>query len=1255
MIGPPAPTCYLYLLTPPYLWIALNPSIALAQYSGESNVFDLRPNSIQTSYMKGESNVFSLAGPVLTISVIDPSIAGITADYSCPIRWTASAPDNNARISLYYDTNNHGLDGTPIIQGLSESNCASYVWNLSSVPAGQYYIYAKIEDGQFSPAYSYSQGTVTVKPDEQVVLTPTQTYNPATKRLDMRVGAQDLIYGPVGSGTQTWMTWQAFDSAGTSKGNGILSYDTTSGDWLANYTFGTALANDHYTIQYVMKTDRGRTGSAVVQLYLDGSYALSGMVRNGQTQAILSGVTIVVAGQTVQTDSTGAYSFAAINPAFGSILTASKTGFATYNGDLALPSGGKALIRDISLFPLNGSNPVVTSVDGTYKSVSAEGLFISGWSLPIEYTAKVDWQGRTPGTLDFYANQMLIGSATATSSGGTQTVDMGQVFEGSLVAGANQIRVIARANDGAASIAYSKPVSVLSLPPALSPYMNLSQTLAGLGDVDLALDYSFPDPGLKQVITLPLFGKYGFEFAANASFDYTLTNGDWEAEFGVGAEGKQGKRGRRPLIPALTRYPKLKLYVGNKEINGELKAGMHGIATPSTGIRFEELSGEASIGGKYELTRFSPLDLLAPSITMDLSLIPGLNEILKDISILISASPEASGDINFSLDPEFKFKNMEFKGDMPIEAAYEPDLGICNMSFYAGGKPGFTCQIPGDLLKELRFKAYAGAEFEAWLITLGPYEYVFIDVTYPEETGFSRTALNQTKAQSHVIKIPVRQAFGGRPHPMSRDYLSHGLPRFVANRRDPKTGESPLDRFRSIGRKKGRVTAGLSRQSVTQADLTLLENVFPRSNPALASRNNELMLLCVSDNGLTSGELKRTDVNWMRFDGSNWSVAAPILADTRGEFAPTAAYDGNGDVVALWERVKDPNFDESDIRAMAAQMEIVGSRWNHSKGEWSTPAPLTNNDHLDHMPLICGPMSDGSLLAVWTENQANLLRGEGADGSTSNSRVLWTRWDPSVHSWTALQTLVDHLPYRTSQSLAGNGSKAIYTWTRDMDGLTSTTADQELFTCQWDGSTWGVANQLTSDTLCDTSAKAQISSTGDIYIIWQRGSDLVMDRNLALQPWPIRLDSLTAGFADYSLTIGPNGNLVILWHEVGKDGPDARYSVYDPASRSWSNDERLFSDPRLARSFAPAWDSAGNLTVAYNQSIIQLTTKTLALETGSVVQVPNVPEVTTVTLAVIKRTLIKDIGIQAGDFGADANSYFAWKPSDDLGVCPQLW
>lgn len=69
------------------------------------------------------------------------------------IRWKDRDPDSNARISLYYDTDRDGQGGILINNELLEDPDGkqdSYLWDISPLPAGIYYIYAVIDDGTSS-------------------------------------------------------------------------------------------------------------------------------------------------------------------------------------------------------------------------------------------------------------------------------------------------------------------------------------------------------------------------------------------------------------------------------------------------------------------------------------------------------------------------------------------------------------------------------------------------------------------------------------------------------------------------------------------------------------------------------------------------------------------------------------------------------------------------------------------------------------------------------------------------------------------------------------------------------------------------------------------------------------------------------------------------------------------------------------------------------------------------------------------------
>ena len=97
-----------------------------------------------------------------TITVLEPSTAGMLADETFTITWQDADEDDNAAISLYYDTDAVGEDGTLIVTGLSEdSPFDQYTWNTLPIPDGDYYVYATITDGT-ATATDHSEGFVTL-------------------------------------------------------------------------------------------------------------------------------------------------------------------------------------------------------------------------------------------------------------------------------------------------------------------------------------------------------------------------------------------------------------------------------------------------------------------------------------------------------------------------------------------------------------------------------------------------------------------------------------------------------------------------------------------------------------------------------------------------------------------------------------------------------------------------------------------------------------------------------------------------------------------------------------------------------------------------------------------------------------------------------------------------------------------------------------------------------------------------------------
>jgi hypothetical protein len=74
------------------------------------------------------------------------------------VQWTAADPDSVAIITLGYDTTGSGCIGTQIAAGMFEHDGPdSYIWDITNLPQGTYYLYATITDGT-TTVCSYGAG-----------------------------------------------------------------------------------------------------------------------------------------------------------------------------------------------------------------------------------------------------------------------------------------------------------------------------------------------------------------------------------------------------------------------------------------------------------------------------------------------------------------------------------------------------------------------------------------------------------------------------------------------------------------------------------------------------------------------------------------------------------------------------------------------------------------------------------------------------------------------------------------------------------------------------------------------------------------------------------------------------------------------------------------------------------------------------------------------------------------------------------------
>jgi hypothetical protein len=149
------------------------------------------------------ATAFDLAGPNTSplIGVVEPD-GDDYADDKFTIRWWDVDVDDwqrDATISLYRAEDNGGEGGTLIADGIAQNdrgNRGSYEWDTSSLPAGRYYVYARIDDGVNEPCVGSSAGPVRIMHGSRVVAYPNPVRasgGAATVTFDGLMAGDDIV------------------------------------------------------------------------------------------------------------------------------------------------------------------------------------------------------------------------------------------------------------------------------------------------------------------------------------------------------------------------------------------------------------------------------------------------------------------------------------------------------------------------------------------------------------------------------------------------------------------------------------------------------------------------------------------------------------------------------------------------------------------------------------------------------------------------------------------------------------------------------------------------------------------------------------------------------------------------------------------------------------------------------------------------------------------------------------------------------
>ncbi len=801
----------------------------------------------------------------------------------------------------------------------------------------------------------------------------------------------------------------------------------------------------------------------------------------------------------------------------------------------------------------------ITAVRPTYP---LDGRYLQGLSAPNQIAVTVDWRGSTPGRVDFVLNGAVF-SEPASSSGASHTFNMGSVLR----SGQNSLRLIAYNAEGQAS----QPVDYAPFSVAAPLWMSGLQAVGSIASLTLGGSWSagheysaglvIPSDGID--LGAPGFGPSG---------------SSTKLSFGIGGGFYLPMTCSKPVKLRVEAGADVDIDLVGVGLGGSL-VGSGSLEGHSVQCEIPTASGTIRVDATVYGRRSWPVltfvvDFIAPGAGTSLqqTLPREVLTVLGQIYLQGNLNAYLSADVEtISASPYLEWTGLAVGGGPRLAVGYHYEVrwlnSELNVELAAAGSLEFYNSNPLTDLSDLEFDhiTISGeAGYKARVFGLWYQKSFVIEWEYPE--GLHR-----------VVSEGLRDAAGWSPigHNDSPDYAV-----FVG------------------GRQAARAFALRQAAAAGTVTSTLVSNVFTYTQPVLAVNpaNDHALLLWVHD-VVTKPIGQSHEIAFSRWDGSTWS--APVLAtdDSYLDSAPQVAWASGmiSDALAIWERLPAPLPVTAtwDVTT-AQQIEIAWATYDESTGLWSAPALLTNNNALDMRPQLARN-SNGQLLAVWRQNDGGALYGD----PSNPDRIMAAFFNGG---WTsAPAAAVDNLPGLVELSAGYGSGAATIAYTRYLTPTGSSTPTLQLFTSQWNGSSWGTPVQRTDDDRGHRAPQVIYNGTNQPLLVWLARDDL-------------RLWNLTTG-ATATLTLpeaigsidqfrvvrdGANNVAVVLTAQAAQR--DMYLSFYDATYGLWGLPRLLTSDAASERYPAPALDSGGDLLMGYVRTALEPVTRTAVISgTGETV------------------------------------------------------
>lgn len=948
---------------------------------------------------------------------------------------------------------------------------------------------------------------------------------------------------------------------------------------------GTCATHARVTVQvsagsaYLLRVGgfEGETGSGSLRLSLATpppiTGTLQGQVFNQATNQGIGSATVALSGgPSALSGPSGDFAFTGLTAGSYSVSFGA-TGFESIVRQ-ATVSADSTTHLSVGLVPVSpGVVPAVIDVSGALCGPGRRVLYLDGAPLTEMFTAQVNWNGLTPGSVQFMTpNGALPGFPV--NGAWQRSFEMGTDFG---VGGTLRVRAVAAT--GEQSAAYTVNMKVIEPPPGVVASDLVADNDAGSlvyrasrllpDEIRVGTNRGGDEPFATVPPRIPFFAGHGVDFTVRFMIRPEV-------------RGDGSGTGRAVALSGDVQFPR----IGFADVS--IGPSVRGGAT----WRFSESQSRWTTTGNFEVSVAASLETRQ------------YQALVYGLPMVFQGTASANWGASLAITDCCALGATRFNGSVLLDPAGQVELaagvGVANAvnaRAFGGGGLRTRFQYPTlPTVQQFDLFAFFGVTVQIY----------FVELDYVLWEG----ALD-------LLDLAMRDATQA--------------PRLVSVRANPRRH---LRTPQSYARFMGQSGQGASPRTSATVESPLQLNVYPESSTAISSSGANVVVVWVYDDPART-PTNGTELVYSLFEESSgtWSMPAAVEDNGTADFNPRLATLPDGSVLAVWEDVKEvlsePQDPDDPAQVLAkyeelkSKLEIASARFDAAARAWGPATHHSENLMIDHSPRI-SVAPNGTAMAAWISNPGNSTSGDATNPST-----VWSAdysagaWAPPIVVAGGLESIIRH-----DAACSENG--AVFVYSADIDGDPTTAEDRELFQVTRAGGAWAVPVRATVNTVEDANPNVAWSQgASDWQFAWARSTEVFAGLGSVGSGVPvISIPQGSAGLADFALALGPNGQLAVVWQDPIAGNIDLQYAVNDPVTGRWSSPQSLTADERMEYAPSATFTAAGDLLVAYNK--MSLTTEPRSYDLHGEQIEFQVPAAGTADLYALRHTI-------GGDLAVDVN------------------